>query len=172
MKYYTIVNNSLLTAYKEKALSRFYENVFALPSDYEVGKYIVKDNTLVLNQNFEIEKLKTLKDEKLTLALRMAYDAEENGSVTFKNASFETNTSNISKLTSQYNMLNIGAIDNVLWLSKDDIQVELNQNEILQLLSTISDYTGALWNVKYLSIKEQILNAKTTDELESIEIKY
>ena len=59
MKYYTIVNNSLLTAYNEKALSRFYENVFALPSDYEVGKYIVKDNTLVLNQNFEIEKLKT-----------------------------------------------------------------------------------------------------------------
>ncbi|MBR5304949.1 MAG: hypothetical protein IKU37_09015 [Candidatus Gastranaerophilales bacterium] len=54
--YYTIQNNQLLTADKKESLTRFYEDVKPLPNDYMQGKYIVENNELVLNPNFEAEK--------------------------------------------------------------------------------------------------------------------
>lgn len=54
--YYTIQNNSLLTAKNEKTLTKFYSNVEKLPSDYEEGKYIAQDGILVLNENFKQEQ--------------------------------------------------------------------------------------------------------------------
>ena len=135
-------------------------------------KYIVVDGTLSLNANYEIEKFKKLKDSKLKEALEKAYEAEENGSVLYKNLVFETTATNVSKLTSHYSMLKIGAVDSVVWLSKDDIQIELCETDIIELLSLISDYTGALWNVQYLSVKERIETASTAEELEKIKIEY
>ena len=41
MKYYTIQDNNLLIAENEQALTRYYNNVFELPADYEQGKYII-----------------------------------------------------------------------------------------------------------------------------------
>lgn len=54
--YYTIQDNAILTAYNAEALSRYYENVFLLPEDYEEGKYIVQNGELVLNPNWEQEQ--------------------------------------------------------------------------------------------------------------------
>ena len=54
--FYTIQNGSLLTAQNQEALTSFYDNVLPLPDDYEEGKYIVQDNELVLNPNFEDEQ--------------------------------------------------------------------------------------------------------------------
>ena len=54
--FYTIQNNGLLIAENEQALTRFYDNVLELPEDYEEGKYIVQDNELVLNPNWEAQK--------------------------------------------------------------------------------------------------------------------
>lgn len=54
--YYTIIDNSILTADTEDALTRFYENVLPLPADYEEGKYIVVDGELVLNPDWEDEQ--------------------------------------------------------------------------------------------------------------------
>ena len=61
MKYYTIQNNGLLIADNEQALTRFYDNVLELPTDYEVGKYIVVDSELILNPDWEEEQ--TIKRE-------------------------------------------------------------------------------------------------------------
>ena len=54
--YYTIQNGSILTAENIGALANYYDNVQELPSDYEVGKYIVVDNELALNPNYEAEQ--------------------------------------------------------------------------------------------------------------------
>ena len=56
MRYYTIQNNGLLIAENKQALERFYDNVLSLPDDYEQGKYIVINNELVLNPDWEEEK--------------------------------------------------------------------------------------------------------------------
>lgn len=54
--YYTIQNNNLLTANNAQALTQYYDNVKPLPSDYELGKYIVQDGELVRNENYEAEQ--------------------------------------------------------------------------------------------------------------------
>lgn len=54
--YYTIQDGQILTAENIGALANYYDNVQELPLDYEVGKYIVKDNELVLNHNYEQEQ--------------------------------------------------------------------------------------------------------------------
>ena len=56
MRYYTIQNNTILIAENKQALERFYDNVLPLPENYEAGKYVVENNVLVLNPNFEEEK--------------------------------------------------------------------------------------------------------------------
>lgn len=54
--YYTIKNDDILIANNKQALTRFYDNVLPLPEDYEVGKYIVENNQLVINPNYEHEQ--------------------------------------------------------------------------------------------------------------------
>ena len=54
--YYTIQNNNLLTANNAQALTKYYDNVKLLPSDYELGKYIVQEGELVLNENYEADQ--------------------------------------------------------------------------------------------------------------------
>lgn len=56
MRYYTIQNNNLLIADNEQALTKFYDDVLPLPSDYQEGKYIIVDNELILNPNYEEEQ--------------------------------------------------------------------------------------------------------------------
>lgn len=54
--YYTIQDGLILTAETGQALMRYYDWAKPLPVDYEVGKYIVENNELVLNPNFEAEQ--------------------------------------------------------------------------------------------------------------------
>lgn len=56
MRYYTIQNNNIIIADNENTLMRFYGNVLPLPQDYEDGKYIVINNELILNPNWEKEQ--------------------------------------------------------------------------------------------------------------------
>lgn len=133
---------------------------------------VFKDGLPVINLDYEKEKLILEKNIKLQEALKKAYEAEENGTVLYKNAVFETKADNVSKLTSYFSMLQAGIIDSVNWLSKDDIQLELNKTDVIELLQTISEYTGALWNVQYLCIKEKIENAISLNELAEIKIEY
>lgn len=55
--FYTIQNGSILIADKEESLTRFYQNVSVLPQDYEEGKYIIIDNELTLNPDFNKNKI-------------------------------------------------------------------------------------------------------------------
>ena len=54
--YYTILDGQLLTAETGQALMRYYDWAKPLPSDYEVGKYIVEGDELILNPNWETEQ--------------------------------------------------------------------------------------------------------------------
>lgn len=69
MKYYTIQNNSLITADTETALKRFYKEVSSLPDDYEQGKYIVQNGELVINENFEAEQAQKERERISMLSL-------------------------------------------------------------------------------------------------------
>ncbi len=130
--------------------------------------YILVDGVYVTKE----EQLSLAKTQKKAECLQKANEAEENGSVLYKNAVFETSASNMAKLTSQFAMIQVGLIDSVQWLSKDDVQMELTSEDIMALGQLIADYTGALWNVQYLNFMEQIENANSLEELNLINIEY
>lgn len=75
MRYYTVQNNSILTADNSHALERFYNNVLELPLDYEAGKYIVVDGGLVLNPDWEEEQKQKERERiaKLSLTKREVF---------------------------------------------------------------------------------------------------
>ena len=71
--YYTIQNNSILIAENIGALAKYYDNVQELPVDYVEGKYVVEDNELVLNTNYEAEQAQRERERiaKLTCTKRV-----------------------------------------------------------------------------------------------------
>lgn len=54
--YYTIQDDSILTAENAEILTKYYGEALELPEDYEAGKYIVVEGKLTLNENFEEEQ--------------------------------------------------------------------------------------------------------------------
>ena len=54
--FYVINQDTILIADNEEALSSFYSDIKMLPSDYVHGKYIIQDNQLIVNPNYEEEQ--------------------------------------------------------------------------------------------------------------------
>lgn len=61
--FYTIFKNCILKAKNKEILEKFYNSATELPQDYEENKYIVQNNKLVLNPNWE-DELKKIEIEK------------------------------------------------------------------------------------------------------------
>ncbi len=133
---------------------------------------VLQNSEIVLDGDYDEQNFAKIKQLKQQENLQKANEAEENGAVEYKDALFETNSSNISKLTAQFAMISAGLVENVNWLSKDDKQVLLNAQDILTLGQLMAEYTDNIWNIKYLSYKTEIENTSTIEEVESIEIVY
>ena len=73
--YYTIQNGQILTAENRDALSKYYDSVQLLPADYVISKYVVENNQLVLNPNYEaeLEKQERERISKLSLTKREVF---------------------------------------------------------------------------------------------------
>lgn len=198
MKYYTIYDDGLLLADTEIALSRCYKDVQPLPEDYEPNKYIigeveeeidvpdtieegeeqtyhketVKVKRLVLNPDFEINRIAELRAKLNNQNTQGAKSAVENGYVTFKNAQFETNAQTVSDLTATMLLMQSAGFNNYDWLSKDDKVVTLSLSDFGTLGGLIAGYKAHIWNEEYLGYKEQIESAQTYEELKDIDIQY
>ena len=67
--YYTIKDNVMYQANNANALKDYLTEIKVLPSDYEVDKYIVVDNELVINENYEQEQ--ALKEQERIAKLKL-----------------------------------------------------------------------------------------------------
>lgn len=67
--WYTIQNSSILIAENIGALAQYYDNVHELPLDYVESKYVVKDNELILNLNYEEEQAQKERERIAHLSL-------------------------------------------------------------------------------------------------------
>lgn len=73
--FYTIKDNNLLIAENEKALTRYYDNVFPLPENFEEGKYVVDNGQLIIDDEFESKK-EQAEQERISLLNLTAADVE------------------------------------------------------------------------------------------------
>jgi CTP:phosphocholine cytidylyltransferase-like protein len=67
--YYIIDKNNVMISANKQILESYNLPVLDLPEDYEEGKYIISDNELVLNPNWEKEKEEKEKERISRLSL-------------------------------------------------------------------------------------------------------
>lgn len=125
------------------------------------GSYITKEEALV-----------TTKEAKQGENTLKAKQAVENGHVVFKGAEFETNAQTVGDLTATMLLMQASGIETYLWLSKDDIPVELTVEDFGTLGVLIATFKNDIWQRKYLYFKTLIENATTTEEVNSVNIDY
>ena len=123
-------------------------------------------------QKSEEQKLSEAKIIKQAENTRLAKLAVENGHVVFKGAEFETNAQTVGDLTATMLLMQAGGLETYLWLSKDDILVELTLEDFGTFGVLIATYKNDIWQRKYLYFKDLIENATTIEEVNSINIDY
>ena len=101
MRFYAIKDNNLFTALNENALA-YYGDVRELPEDYEQDKYIVVNNELVLNPNWEEEKAR--KERERLDALTLTPSDVERALYKAKNMDFEDLKALIAEQAPQLDM--------------------------------------------------------------------
>lgn len=168
MKYYTIQDNGLLIADNEQSLIRFYENVLPLPDDYEEDKYIIKNNELVLNPNWDEIKLEQVKTEKIAENDKKR-DEALTGGVTYKDILFDSDTDQKVNL-----LATVGIIDDeqtIVWYGMDNQPLTCTKEDLINIGGLITGLHSFCWN-KNAEIKNEITEAKTIEEVEAVEINY
>lgn len=177
MEYIKVKGNSLLGVC---SYCTFEDNSFLVSVSNEVAKdyllnpdkYIYQNNEIVLNPNYEVQKLAKAKKDKKEENLNKANEAILNGYVTYKNCKFETNTDNQSNMTATANLMQIQSIEKTQWLSKDNISIELTLEDFLNIGGLILSYKTNLWTNVYVGFEAQIEAAQNIDDVENIVITY
>ena len=177
MQYYVITEECLYSPiignrdYLEEKYPTY--NVLQLPSDYAGDKYIISNGVLVLNPNYDTERLAKAKQNKYNEALTKANEYQQEGFVEYKNCVFEMSDSNRKNLSDTEEALKLMGETETTWLDKDDNYIVLTVEDIQYIrLNLILATIQQLWIVKYPSYKEAIANAETVEEVEAIVIDY
>lgn len=166
--YYTIQNNNLITAKTEEALTRFYDNVLPLPSDYEYDKYIVVDGELVLNPEYDALMLERAKRQK-TDENDVARDNALNEGVVYKDVLFDSDTDQKVNLLAM-----VGAMsdeDTIIWYGMNNVPLECTKLDLINIGGLITTLHSFCWN-KNAEIKQEINEAETIEEVNAIVINY
>lgn len=119
------------------------------------------------------EKLAIAKENKYNEALEKAYDFEQNGSVEYKNCVFEMSVSNRNNLRDTVEALSAIGQTETTWNDKNDELVILTIKDIQYIrLNLILGKIQKLWISDYPSYQKRINEAKTVNDVNSIEIVY
>lgn len=168
MAFYTIQNNSLLRADKEESLTRFYDNVLPLPDDYEENKYIVQDNELILNPDWDSIHLNEVKEEKI-IENDNARDIALNQGVTYQNILFDSDTDQKANLLGA--VLQMSDTATIEWYGMNNNVLVCTKQDLLNIGGLITQLHTFCWT-KNAEIKNEISEAATIEEVENIEIDY
>lgn len=136
--------------------------------------YIVQDGQLIENPDYTEQKLAEVKAQKYDEALTKAKDFIDNeAAYRFdENNTIEATDGNIGKLTAYALGFSTGTLTEVYWTSKEDNVLELNQEDLLAILTGLGAIQSNVWNVQYITYKQSIDNAQTVEEVEEIEVVY
>ena len=87
----------------------------------------------------------------------------------------EATDGNIAKMTAYALAYVTGQLqpeDTVIWNTKEDETVNLNQQQIVQILQGLGQVQAIVWSEKYPAYIKAIDEAQTLEEVEAIEIDY
>lgn len=166
--FYTIQNNGLLTAENKSSLTRFYDNVLPLPVDYEQDKYIVKNNELILNPEWDEIALNKAREAKIKENDTKRDNALIQG-VEYKEVLFDSDTD--QKVNLLATVTAMSDEDMITWFGMDNQPLECNKSDLINIGGLITQLHSFCWS-KNAEIKALINEAKGVQEVNLIEIDY
>lgn len=136
--------------------------------------YIIQDDKLIVNPDYDAQKFAIAKQNKYFEALNKANEFI-NTSALFEfdeNNHIEATDGNIAKFTAYALGLSTGATQKVYWTTKEDNVIELNANDVQTILTGLGQIQSDIWNVQFVSYKNAIDNAQTLEQINNIEVNY
>ena len=170
MKYYAIITDEILSG---KAQCPCYgDNAFSVEITEEIynniEQYIYSDGEIVINPEWDNIQLNKAKDEKIKLNDELRDRALLQG-VEYQNVLFDSDTDQKVNLLATVGMMSDS--DTIVWYGMDNQGLLCNKQDLSNIGLLITELHSFCWgNNAY--IKEQIANAQTIEELETIEINY
>lgn len=137
------------------------------------GEYIYADTP-----EYIAKQLDEAKQAKYNEANAGAKFFLESGNALFEFAEgkhIEATDGNIAKLTAYALAFVTGQLqptDTVVWNTKEDETVELNQEQIVTIINGLGTVQALVWSVQFPQYVQAIETAETVEEVEAIEIIY
>jgi hypothetical protein len=141
-------------------------------------RYIWNGTEIVENPDYEEIKLEKAKAAKYEEANTGAKEFIANGNALFEfdeGKHVEATDGNIGKFTAYALAYVTGKLqpeDTVVWNTKEDENVELDQEAVVTILDGMGQAQATVWAVKYATYAAAIKAAETVEEVEAIEIDY
>lgn len=133
-----------------------------------IYKYIYSDGEIILNPEYSTIELNNKKEELISENDRLRDEKLLEG-VTYNNVLFDSDTDQKINLLATYNIMS--DTDTITWYGKDNNGLLCTKNDLWAIGNLITKLHSYCWeNNAY--IKEQIAEAQTLDELNSIDISY
>lgn len=142
------------------------------------NKVIVQDGELVLNPNWSDIELQQAKQTKYQEANSKANEFLQSGEALYEfeeGKHIEATDGNIAKMTAYalaYVTGQLQPTDTVVWNTKEDETVNLNQAQIVAILNGLGNVQAVVWSVQYPVYVSMIESATTVEEVEAIVIDY
>lgn len=168
--YYIFVQNNNITGKGQcKCLN---DNVINLIVDKEtfdnIEKYIYSDGSVILNPEYDTIKLNNKKLEKIKYNDILRDNALNQG-VTYKDILFDSDTDQKANLLATYQMMSDE--DTITWYGKNNKALLCTKQDLVAIGKLIVQLHSYCWNMNAY-VKEQIENAGTVEELDSIIVDY
>lgn len=152
---------------------------FIVQYNHQLG-YEIKETSTALEAwgDTQEEKLQTAKQIKYKEANTKANEYLQSGEALYEfepDKHIEATDGNIAKMTAYalaYVTGQLQPTDTVVWNTKEDETVNLNQAQIVSILNGLGQVQAVVWSVQYPMYINMIESAETIEEVEAIEIDY
>lgn len=169
--------NNKIKFYTEQPLNQTLYNIDKVEETDD--EYVLDGDEYVLKDAEYIAKqLQLAKQAKYQEANLKANEYLQSGEALYEfeeGKHIEATDGNIAKMTAYalaYVTGQLQPTDTVVWNTKEDETVELNQAQIVQILNGLGNVQAVVWSVEYPVYVNMIETATTIEEVEAIVIDY
>ena len=175
--YYAFIENEKINGCGQcPIVNEEFQNIEITEEVYNnIDHYIWDGAEIILNPNYEQEKLIEIKTQKYIEAKEKAYTFLESGEALYEfeeGKHIEATDGNIGKFTAYALKFIAGSTTPVVWCTKEDETVMLNQEQVDDILQGLGAVQAQVWTVKFTDFVQAINEAETIEEVEAIEIDY
>ena len=144
------------------------KTLYDTAQEYGIEYYIYKDNKIILNPNYTTIELYKKKKELIEYNDTIR-DKYLNNGVIYKCIRFDSDTDQKVNLIGRLSTLNDG--DNIVWYGMNNDELLCTKQDLVNIGMIIEELHTYCWD-RNSEIKLKINNAKTIEELDSIDISY